>query len=260
MIFDSHAHYDDSAFDADRDDLLTAMQAVGVVGIVNAASDLASARRSLAMADAYPFVYAAVGVHPEAAAAMTAADLDTLRKLYAHPKAVAVGEIGLDYYYDDACPREQQLWCFEQQLLLANELGAPVIVHDRDAHEDTLRLLQKHRPAGVVHCFSGSVEMMREVVRLGMYIGLGGAVTFKNARKAPLVAAAVPADRLLLETDAPYMSPVPFRGKRCDSRMIAHTAARIAELRGVSAEELLAVTRRNAETLFGIRPQTCPLV
>lgn len=251
-IFDSHAHYDDAAFDADRDVLLAALPADGVCAVVNAASNLPSAHTSLALAAQYPHIYAAVGIHPEEALTTTEADIATLRELYSQPKAVAIGEVGLDYHYEDACPREVQRRWFEAQLALATELGAPVIVHDREAHEDTMRLLRQYRPAGVLHCYSGSVEMMREVVRLGMYIGLGGAVTFKNARRPVEVAAAVPADRLLLETDAPYMAPVPLRGKRCDSRMIAHTAARIAEIRGCAVEDLLEQTRQNACRLFGI--------
>ena len=252
MIFDSHAHYDDAAFDEDRDTLLTAMPAAGVVGIVNAATDLASAPRSIALAERYPFVYAAVGIHPEAATRIDDADAAALRALAAHPKVVAIGEIGLDYHYPDGCPRDVQIACFERQLQLAEELSLPIVVHDREAHEDTLRLLRQYRPTGVVHCFSGSVEMMQEVVALGMHIGLGGTVTFKNARRPVAVAAAVPADRLLLETDAPYMAPVPCRGTRCDSRLIAHTAAAIAAIRGVPVDELLTTTRRNAERLFGI--------
>lgn len=252
MIFDSHAHYDAEAFDADRDEVLASLPQKHVCGIINAASDLSSSHRSIAMAEQYPFVWAAVGVHPEEAAGMQDEDLQTIRKLAGSPRVVAVGEIGLDYHWEDACPRAiQQKW-FDRQLELAKECGLPVIVHDRDAHEDMLHLLKTHRPAGVVHCFSGSVEMMKEAVRLGMYIGLGGAVTFKNARKPVEVAAAVPLERLLLETDAPYMAPVPCRGKRCDSSLIAYTAARIAEIRGMSVDELLMQTARNARMLFGI--------
>lgn len=252
MIFDSHAHYDDPAFDADRDSLLAALPAGGVVGVVNAASDLASARRSVELAARRPYIWAAVGVHPEAADTFGADTLPALRELAAAPRVVAVGEIGLDYHWPDGAPRDRQIDCFERQLALAAELGLPVVVHDRDAHEDTLRLLRQYRPAGVVHCFSGSVEMAREVLSLGMYIGLGGAVTFQNARKPVAVAAMVPADRLLLETDAPYMAPVPFRGQRCDSRLIAHTAAVIAALRGVTPASLLGQTAANARRLFGI--------
>lgn len=252
MIFDSHAHYDDGAFDNDRAELLAALPAGGVCGVINAASDLDSARRSIEMAAEYPHIWAAVGVHPEAAHKFDTATIPTLRELAAAPKVVAIGEIGLDYHWEDNAPREVQIACFERQLELAKELSLPVIIHDRDAHEDTLRLLQKHRPRGVLHCFSGHVEMMREVVSLGMYIGLGGATTFKNAKKPVAVAAAVPADRLLLETDAPYMAPVPCRGQRCDSRLIAHTAVVIAKVRGVSVEELLGTTTQNTKTLFGI--------
>lgn len=250
MIFDSHAHYDDTAFDEDRDALLAAFPAAGVTGVINAASDVDSARRSIALAEAYPFVWAAVGIHPEAADTFGADVLPALEALAAHPRAVAIGEIGLDYHWEDNPPRAQQRACFEAQLALACRLSLPVIVHDRDAHEDTLNLLKQYRPTGVLHCFSGSAEMMREVTVLGMYIGLGGATTFKNAKKPLAVAAAVPADRLLLETDAPYMAPVPCRGHRCDSRMIAHTAAVIAAARGITPDELLEQTAENARRLF----------
>ncbi len=252
MIFDSHAHYDDPAFDEDRDALLAALPTGGVCGVINAASDIPSAHRSLALADRYSYMYAAVGIHPEAANTYTAEAIPLLESLAAHPRAVAIGEIGLDYHWEDNPPREVQRACFEAQLALACRLSLPVIVHDRDAHEDTLALLQKYRPQGVLHCFSGSVEMMREVVKLGMYIGLGGAVTFKNAKKPLGVATAVPADRLLLETDAPYMAPVPCRGQRCDSRMIAHTAALIAAARNIETETLLKQTEENARQLFGL--------
>ncbi len=252
MIFDSHAHYDDTAFEEDRDALLTAFPESGVVGVVNAASDVDSARRSLALAERYPFLYAAVGIHPEAADTFSPAVLPTLEALAAHPRAVAIGEIGLDYHWEENPPRDEQKACFEAHLTLANRLSLPVIVHDRDAHEDTLTLLKQYRPSGVLHCFSGSVEMMREAVALGMYIGLGGAVTFKNARRPLEVAAAVPLDRLLLETDAPYMAPVPCRGHRCDSRMITHTAEVIAAVRGMAVEDLLRHTAENACRLFGI--------
>lgn len=251
-IFDSHAHYDDAAFDTDREELLAALPQGGVCGVINAASDIDSARRSLALADTYPYMYAAVGIHPEAADTYTAEAVAVLEQLAAHPRAVAIGEIGLDYHWEDNPPREVQRACFEAQLQLACRLSLPVIVHDRDAHEDTLTLLKTYRPQGVLHCFSGSVEMMQEVVKLGMYVGLGGATTFKNAKKPLAVAAAVPPDRLLLETDAPYMAPVPCRGTRCDSRMIAHTAAVIAAVRGTDTGTLLKETAANARHLFGI--------
>lgn len=250
-IFDTHAHYDDPAFDSDRDELISSLPEQNVCAVVDAGSDISSSQAALALAERYPFIWAAVGIHPHEAGKAPEDALNQLRVLLANPRTIAVGEIGLDYHYDFS-PREVQLDWFERQLRLTAELGKPVVIHDREAHEDTMRLLQKYQPRGVVHCFSGSVEMAREIVKLGMYIGLGGAVTFKNAKKPVEVAAMVPSDRLVLETDAPYMTPVPFRGQRCHSGLIAYTAARIAEIRGVPAEELLALTRENACRLYNI--------
>ena len=252
LIFDSHAHYDDEAFDQDRGEILRNLPAQGICRIVNVGADLQGCRDAVALAAAYPYIYAGVGIHPECVNDTPDEALNEVETLLDAPKVVAVGEIGLDYHFEDNAPREVQREWFAKQLALANRRGFPVIVHDRDAHGDTMELLCKYRPKGVVHCFSGSVEMMREVVRLGMYIGLGGAVTFKNARVPVEVAAAVPLDHLLLETDAPYMAPVPYRGKRCDSSMIAKTAERIAEIRQMPVEELLKATQQNASRLFGI--------
>ena len=252
LIFDSHAHYDDEAFDQDRGEILRNRPAQGICRIVNVGADLQGCRDAVALAAAYPYIYAGVGIHPECVNDTPDEALNEVETLLDAPKVVAVGEIGLDYHFEDNAPREVQREWFAKQLALANRRGFPVIVHDRDAHGDTMELLCKYRPKGVVHCFSGSVEMMREVVRLGMYIGLGGAVTFKNARVPVEVAAAVPLDHLLLETDAPYMAPVPYRGKRCDSSMIAKTAERIAEIRQMPVEELLKATQQNASRLFGI--------
>lgn len=252
MIFDSHAHYDDSAFDEDRDALLRSFPARGVEGVINCAVNAASARQSVQLAETYPHVWCAVGIHPEEAASATPEELEACLALATHPKAVAIGEIGLDDHYEDACPRDRQQYWFEQQLDAAVRLDLPVIVHDREAHEDTLNRLTKFRPRGVVHCFSGSVEMARQVIRLGLYIGIGGVVTFKNARKLVEVAAEIPLDRLLLETDAPYMAPVPHRGKRCDSTLIADTARVIADIRDIPVEQLLAQNRQNITDLFGI--------
>ena len=251
LIYDSHAHYDDRAFDTDREMLLADLPGRGVGAVVNAATDPISARRCLDMARRYPYLRTAVGIHPEAVGRATDDWLGDIYRLSLEPSVCAIGEIGLDYHYEDAAPREVQRAWFRRQLALAQERCLPVIVHDRDAHEDTLALLAEYRPRGVVHCFSGSVEMMQQVVDLGMYIGLGGVTTFKNARRPAAVAAAVPAERLLLETDAPYMAPEPCRGQRCDSGLIAHTAAHIAALRGVSTEELLETTWENACRLFG---------
>lgn len=251
VIFDSHAHYDDERFDGDRDELLPKLKAFGVCGIVNCGSDLVSSEMSLALAQKYDFIYAAVGVHPHEAAAAPADYLERVEQLCTREKVVAVGEIGLDYHYDFS-PREVQLRIFEEQILLANRLGLPIVVHDREAHADTLRLLEKYRPKGVVHCFSGSVELARQTLALGMYIGLGGAVTFKNAKKPVEVAKMVPDDRLLMETDAPYMTPVPYRGTRCDSSYIAVTADAVAALRGTDRDTLLAQCAQNAKRLFGL--------
>ena len=251
-IFDSHAHYDDPAFDADRDALLSAfLPENGVCGVVNCGADLASSAASVALTEKYPYVYAAAGVHPECVKDLRDGWEKALRALLGKPKTVAVGEIGLDYHFAENAPRERQQEVFERQVLLANELHLPVVIHDREAHADTLRILQKLRPAGVVHCFSGSVEMARQILGLGMYIGLGGAVTFKNARVPVEVAAMVPEDRLLLETDCPYMTPVPFRGRRNDSSLIAYTAERVAAARKTDAQALIDRARRNTQALFG---------
>ncbi len=251
-IFDSHAHYDDEAFDEDRDALLEELPRRGICNVVNCGADLHSSEAAVALAAKYPYIYAAVGIHPECAKDAPENYTGQLKKLVLQSKVVAVGEIGLDYHFEDNAPKEVQKAIFEQQILLARRHGLPIIVHDRDAHGDTMELLQKHKPTGVVHCFSGSVEMAKEVIRLGMYIGLGGAVTFKNARVPVEVAAAIPMERLLMETDCPYMAPTPFRGKRNDSTLIAYTAARIAEIRGTTVDEILKITRHNAEALFGI--------
>ena len=251
-IYDSHAHYNDEAFDEGREELLSSLPDKGICGVINCATDIASSHVSLELAGKYPFIKAACGVHPHEASAAQEDYLDLLRPMLLEENCVAVGEIGLDYHYDFS-PRDTQIKIFEEQIILANELNLPVIVHDREAHEDTLALLKKYRPKGVVHCFSGSVETAREVIDTGMYIGLGGAVTFKNARKPLEVAAFVPADRLLTETDCPYMTPVPFRGKRNDSSYIIYTAQVLAQARNTTPEEILEMTRQNANTLFGTR-------
>lgn len=249
-IFDSHAHYDSEAFEDDRKELVSALPSRGVCGVINCASDIKSSFTSLELAENNGFIFAACGVHPHEASEAQPDWLDILRELCKKEKCVAVGEIGLDYHYDFS-PRDIQLEFFEKQIILANELELPIIVHDREAHGDTMELLKKHKPRGVVHCFSGSAEMAKEVLKLGMYIGLGGAVTFKNARKSLEVAAMVPDDRLLIETDCPYMTPVPFRGQRNDSSFIPHTAEVLASARGTNAQTVLDLTRKNANTLFG---------
>ena len=250
-IFDTHAHYDDSRFDEDRDELLTSLKEKGVSHIVNCGCDLKSSRTTVELSEKYDFIYAAVGVHAHEAEEATEEDLLEIEKLYENKKVVAVGEIGLDYHYDFS-PRDRQIEIFERQLAIATKLNLPVIVHDREAHEDTMNLLKKYRPKGVVHCFSGSAEMAKEIVKLGMYIGIGGAVTFKNAKKPIEVVEYLPLDRLLLETDAPYMTPVPFRGQRCDSAHIAYTAEKIAEIKGIDVQELIDICNENAKRLFKI--------
>lgn len=250
-IFDAHAHYDDARFSDDLPELLASLPAKGVVGVISCGVNTETAQFAAHLAATYDYIYAAAGFHPLNLEDVPENPTEILRELLKNPKTVAVGEIGLDYYYEKAT-RDAQLRLFEQQLQVATELSLPVIVHDREAHEDTLRLLKQYKPRGVVHCFSGSVEMAKEVLKLGMYIGLGGAVTFKNAVKPVEVAKIVPQDRLLVETDAPYMTPVPFRGKRCDSGHIAYTAARLSEIRGEDTQALLDYTAENARRLFGI--------
>lgn len=260
-IFDSHAHYQSHQFDGDREALLRSLPAAGVAGVVECATDLATSKGALELAAAWPFVWAALGIHPESLIEADAstntqfsgdwkAELAAIAPLLAEKKAVAVGEIGLDYHWP--IPKDAQLELFEAQIRLALELDKPVIVHDREAHADTLEFLKKYKPAGVVHCFSGSWETAREILDLGMYIGLGGVVTFKNARHAVEVARNIPLERLVLETDAPYMAPVPYRGKRNDSSLIAFVAEIIGELRGMEAQAVLDVTAENTRRLFNL--------
>ena len=251
-IFDTHAHYDDERFQEDRDELLSSLFEGSVSHIVNCGCDLKSSLTTIALAEKYENLYAAVGVHAHEAESCTDDDLAKIAELYSHNKVVAVGEIGLDYFYDFS-PRERQIEVFRKQIELANKLDLPVIIHDREAHEDTLGILKELRPKGVVHCFSGSVEMAKEIIKLGLYIGLGGAVTFKNARKPLEVAEYVPLDKLVIETDAPYMTPVPFRGKRCDSAHIAYTAEKIAEVKGMDVQELVDICNENSKKLFNIK-------
>ena len=251
IIFDAHAHYDDDKFDSDREELLRSMPEKGVGCIVNAAVDIETSKLALDYSDKYDFIYGTVGIHPECAKDVPENYIEQLKNLAHHKKAVAIGEIGLDYYWDEV-PRDVQKKIFIEQIELAKELDLPVVVHDRDAHGDTMEILRKYKPKGLLHCFSGSVEMCKEVVKLGMSISLGGVVTFKNARHSVEVADYIPLDRLLLETDAPYLTPVPFRGKRCDSSMIKFTAMRIAEIKNISMEALLNITTENACRLYNI--------
>ena len=252
LIFDSHAHYYDERFDDDRDELLESLKNNGVGYVLGASSDMENSRLSVELAEKHPFMYASVGIHPHDAKDLKPADIDELINLSNHEKVVAIGEIGLDYHYDYS-PRDDQKRCFTELLELAIKLDMPTIIHSREAHADTLSVLKKYKPKGVVHCYTGSVEMVREIINLGMYIGLDGPVTFKNAVMPVEVAKAVPLDRLLIETDCPYLAPVPFRGKRCDSTMLIHVAEKIAEARGLTTDEIISATRENAMRLFGIK-------
>lgn len=254
-IFDSHAHYDSHNFDEDRKILLNSFPSKGIVGIVNVGCSEKSNVSSIALAEEYPFFYCTVGIHPEDSqkvALHSNGYIDLLAEQSKHPKVKAIGEIGLDYYYDDASPRETQLVIFEQQLALAKDLNLPVVIHNRDAHNDTLAILKKYRPKGIMHCFSGSAEVAQEVVKLGMYVGFTGVVTFKNARKALEAVAAVPQDRLLVETDCPYMAPEPFRGTRCDSSMLPRMIEKIAEIKGIDAQTMAQITVQNAYQVYSI--------
>ena len=249
-IFDAHAHYDDSWFDDDRDELLKTLPEKGVCGVVNNAVDLQTAAKVIELCEKYDYFYAAVGYHPENIIGIPDDYLDKIAGLTKHKKVVAIGETGLDYHWDT--PRDLQKKVFEEQIKLSLDLKMPLVVHDREAHGDTFELLRKYKPKALVHCFSGSVELMREAVKLGCYISLGGVVTFKNARHSVEVASEIPLDRLLLETDAPYMAPVPFRGKRNDSSMIIFAAEKIASLRGLGVQELIDITTENSKHFYNI--------
>lgn len=253
MLFDTHAHYDDESFDADRDAVLTALPEQGVGLILNPGCDVESSRKAVRYAAAYPHVYAAVGIHPENCGGCTAGDLDAIRALAQLPKTVAIGEIGLDYYWAENPPRDFQQQVLRQQLALARELALPVIIHDREAHADTLAIVREFPGVtGVFHCFSGSPEMARELLKMGWYLGFDGPVTYKNARRAPEVAAVTPQDRMLIETDSPYMTPVPYRGRRNDSGYVHLVAEKLAEWKGVTPEEMARVTTENGKRLFRI--------
>lgn len=250
-IFDTHSHYDDRRFDADRDGLISSLFANGMSGIIHAATDIASSEFGIEQSRKYERYYASVGIHPENADSVASGYIDSLRLLAQSEKVVAIGEIGLDYHYE-GYDKVSQIELFTSSVELANELSLPVIVHCRDAVGDCMEILKRLKPKGVMHCYSGSPETARELLDLGMYIGFTGAITFKNAKKAAEVLKILPLDRLLLETDCPYMAPEPLRGKRCDSSMIRFTAQRAAEVMGVESDELLAATEENAVRVFGI--------
>ena len=251
MIFDSHAHYDDEAFEEDRIKVIDELKENNIVGVLNCGASLEGARDSVELAKKNDFFYAAVGIHPEYANIVNEAVTNELKELAKFEKVRAIGEIGLDYYYEENPEREVQKAAFRAQMALAQQLKLPVIIHDRDAHEDTLNILKEFPEVkGVVHCFSGSVEFSEECLKLGYYIGVTGVVTFKNAKKILEVVATVPMDRLLVETDCPYMAPVPYRGKRNRSEYIAEIITKIAEIKGISTHEVEAITVENVKRLL----------
>ena len=252
MLFDTHAHYDDEAFDPDRELLLESLPQRGVALVLNPGCDLDSSRKAVSYAAAYPHVYAAVGIHPENCAGFVPADIDVLRELARQPKVAAIGEIGLDYYWAENPPRELQQQVLRAQLALARALRLPVIFHDREAHAEMYELLRKYKPRGALHCYSGSADDAAWLVEQGMYLGFGGAVTYKGAKRAARVLAAIPHDRALLETDCPYMAPEPVRGTRNDSRNIVHVAAYIGTLWDMDAQAVLDQTAENARRCFGL--------
>ena len=252
MIFDTHAHYDDEAFDTDREELLAGLPQAGIGWVANIASSVPSIDESIALAHRFPHVYCALGIHPEHCADLTDALLEEIREKLKDDKAVAVGEIGLDYYWKKPDPELQRYW-FARQLQLAREAELPVVIHSREAAADTMRIMKENRAeetGGVVHCYSYSAELAREFVKMGFYIGVGGVVTFKNAKKIVEVVREIPLEHILLETDCPYLAPVPFRGKRNSSMYLPYVVARIAEIKGVTEEEVISVTAGNARNMY----------
>ncbi|MBR0545285.1 MAG: TatD family hydrolase [Treponema sp.] len=254
MIFDTHAHYDDDAFDEDRDALLAGMQEAGVESIVNIGASMASSKRSLELAKKYPFIYAAVGVHPDEVGELTEEKLQQLKEWSMHEKVKAIGEIGLDYYWDKEGHDLQKHW-FMRQMELAHERKLPMIVHSREAAKDTLDMVTAAKPmnlSGIIHCYSYSVEQARDYLNMGYYLGIGGVLTFKNAKKLKEVAEYAPLSRIVLETDCPYLAPVPFRGKRNDSSKLRYVAEELAAIKQVSVEEVIRMTTENGKKLYGI--------
>lgn len=253
MLFDTHAHYDSSAFDEDRHELLSSLPEKGVSLVLCPGSDVESSRACLSLAERYPYLYAAVGVHPQEAAAQLPSYLRELRTMLSHKKVKAVGEIGLDYYYDEGIPHPVQQAVFRAQMELAAEFDLPVIIHDRDAHHDTLEIVRDYPGVrGVFHCYSGSLEDAKTLVRLGYSLSFTGTITFKNARRAPEVIAGIPLEHIMIETDAPYMAPTPFRGQRNDSGYVYRMAETIAKMKGLPTEEVIRITTENGKRFFRI--------
>ncbi len=254
MIFDTHAHYDDDAFDEDRDALLSGMKDAGVEYIVNVGASMASSQRSIALAEKYPFVYAAVGVHPDEVGELDEEKFAKLKEWTKHEKVKAVGEIGLDYYWDKEQHDLQKHW-FMRQMELAHEVKLPMIVHSREAAKDTLDMVVAAKPlelSGIIHCYSYSAELAREYLNMGYYLGIGGVLTFKNAKKLKEVAEYAPLSQIVLETDCPYLAPVPYRAKRNDSSKLSYVAAELAAIKQMPVEEVIRITNENGRKLYNI--------
>ena len=252
FLFDSHAHLNDPAFDPDREELMNGLAAKGVGLVMNAGCSLASSRDIVDMTAKYPWLYGSVGSHPDSADEVNEEVIEQYRKLCQNEKIKAIGEIGLDYYYEDI-PRDIQQKAFRMQMQLAKETDMPVIIHEREAHDDGMRIVKEFPGVtGVFHCYSGSAEMARQLVKMGWYIGFTGVLTFKNARKAVETAASIPLDRIVIETDCPFMAPEPFRGKRNDPGYLYRMAERLAEIRGITPEEAAIATTENAKRLYRI--------
>lgn len=257
MIFDSHAHYDDEEFDEDREELLASFEGRGIGTVINIGASLAGSEATVRLTEQYPFIYGAVGVHPSEVEELSEEGMEHLRDLCGHKKIVAVGETGLDYHYPDPAAATQKEW-FARQLLLAREVKLPVIIHSREAAKDTLDIMQAHHAGeigGVVHCFSYAKEMAREYLNMDFYFGIGGVITFSNAKKLREAVQYIPMDRILLETDSPYLSPEPYRGKRNSSLNLPYVAKAIAEIKGIPCEEVVDSTERNARRLFHLTAQ-----
>ena len=252
MIFDTHAHYDDDAFQEDREELLAGLEAAGIGTVVNIGASIASTRTTIELAEQYPFIYAAAGVHPSETAELDEEKMNWLEEMCARPKTVAVGEIGLDYHWDEPEREVQKRW-FREQIRLALRVKLPIVVHSRDAARDTLDIIKEEKAAeagGVIHCFSYGVEVAREYLDMGFYLGVGGVLTFKNAKKLKEVVAYMPADRILLETDCPYMAPTPHRGERNSSLYLPLVVKAVSEIKGIPEEEVVAVTEANARRMY----------
>lgn len=255
MIFDSHAHYDDEAFDSDREELLSSLRESGIETVVNVSSTVESIDKTLELMEKYPFVYGAVGVHPDEVGDMDHQTLTKIRRLCHHPKTVAIGEIGLDYHWNKESHELQKQW-FRAQMEIAREEHMPFIIHSRDAAEDTLHAMKELRAGdmygGILHCFSYSLENAREYLNMGLFLGIGGVLTFSNAKKLKEIAAYAPLEQIVLETDCPYLSPVPNRGKRNSSLNLPYVAKELANLKGISYTQVTDVTTANAKRLFGL--------